>query len=87
MSYQCDDCKYYTNSCSNFINHKKTKKHLKNRELISKNIDIDIQESPSIKKVSASIIKKTAEKFKTYNCENCQGIFSFKNNYYRHKKN
>jgi len=87
MSYICENCNYSTNSCSNFINHKKTKKHLKNSTIISQKTDSIVSVSNNIKKVSASIIKKTAEKIETYNCENCQANFSFKNNYYRHKKN
>ena len=80
MSYHCKNCDYYTNSCSNFINHKKTKKHIKNCIPTEKQSNSDI-------KVSANINPKTAKKSENYNCENCNANFTFKNNYYRHKKN
>jgi len=90
--YNCELCNYKTEYASNFINHKKTKKHINNLSLKSIT-NKDNYSFYSIPKVSSkyhdSIIDDTSKIIEksAFNCEKCNSSFTQKNNYYRHRKN
>ncbi len=80
MSTYCHLCEYSAKNLSNFINHKKTKKHIEK----SKNVPNSITELiPSVNEISKNDTKKSAINFI---CELCNKSFKQKNNYYRHRK-
>jgi len=95
MNYYCEYCLHYSKSLSNFINHKKTKKHLKNLDNNNLNKTTSIPEvsreyPEGILQVSQTIAKsaiKNSENFEeNFDCEFCKIKFTKKNNYYRHRK-
>ncbi len=80
MSLYCQFCDYHSKNLSNFINHKKTKKHIEK----SMSINNSIQKiSNSIDTISEKDTKKSAIFF---DCEFCKKNFKHRNNYYRHRK-
>ncbi len=93
--YYCDLCDYKTEYSSNFCIHKKSKKHLNflnKKEVILKNnynnINNSINDSINIvsKKISTKYQNDTKKTIENFQCENCYNEFSYKNNYYRHRK-
>ena len=88
--YFCEACNYTTEFSSNFCNHKKTKKHLKNLDINNLTLeDRDPERSDEIPKRSIKDLKnskKTIVVNSKFICEFCEEKFSHKTNYYRHRK-
>ena len=80
MSSYCHLCEYSAKNLSNFINHKKTKKHI---EKSQKTVNSIKELIPDVNEVSLIDTKKAAIYFI---CELCNKNFKQKNNYYRHRK-
>ncbi len=90
--YFCETCNYKTEYSSNFCIHKKSKKHIntimyKSKVETNKN-EKDINNDTKIvsSMCSNNIKNDTSKSIVNYNCENCGNEFSYKNNYYRHRK-
>ncbi len=61
MSYYCENCKYKTESQSNFCNHKKTKKHIKNLDTYSLEKKYYFQKFPKKPKIFQKFPNLTAK--------------------------
>jgi hypothetical protein len=86
MSYFCEYCNYTAKNSSNFVNHKKTQKHLTAFSNKS-NYDIDKLSSSYLKK--CSVIKNDNNATAVTNlliCNFCKKEFNHKSNLSRHKK-
>ncbi len=79
MSYYCENCKYKTESQSNFCNHKKTKKHIKNLDTYS------LEKKILFPKVSEKT--QNIPKVSKFNCKNCLKEYNTKSGLYKHNKN
>lgn len=84
MSYFCKYCNYLTDDSGNFSHHKKSKKHLKNLDIIALN--------KTNKKINVSkILKNTGtventENTKIYSCELCNKNYQTRSGLFKHKK-
>ncbi len=78
MSYYCELCNYNGNSSSNFVHHKKTKKH------IQKSIEVE-QKSSQVSTVSIKLAP-VSELNANHNCSFCLAEFKHKSSLSRHKK-
>ncbi len=79
MSYYCEYCNYEAKNSSNFVHHKKTQKHIKKS---SQSTDKDTEVSQKYLSTKNPVEKNESEIL----CIDCGKTFTFKNNYYRHKK-
>ena len=91
MEHYCEYCNHYSKSLSNFINHKKTKKHLTNLDTNqSKTSKALADTSSNIAQTSPTGYVKLAEttilESKKFVCNNCNLELKHESSYYRHKK-
>jgi hypothetical protein len=91
MSYYCDICIYTAKNQSNFINHKKTKRHLqlsvKKEHHVPKNDNKLTLENNKLTAMLINVNANTAIEILDYNCNNCDFKTKHKSSLSRHKKN
>lgn len=84
MNYICELCNYKTSDHSNYLRHKKTKKHLEKSKMIPKTTIKKLSKSPGSSRES---LKLTVDKeTNIYECKYCKNYFSKPGNLSRHYK-
>ena len=92
MQYYCEFCNYTAKNSSNFINHKKTKKH-NQLSVVKSNITVQntslklAETSKSLAAQASTCNENSAISEKKYICKFCNLEFKHDSSYYRHKKN
>ena len=81
MDYKCDPCNYVSHDLSNFIRHKKSKKHQNNeKRTIKINSERPIEDPPETQ------YKNSNNEIDLNACQFCCQTFKHKTHLYRHQK-